>query len=260
MKKILAVALAYANTNSQSKLFVCPNPQNSALTKTDFEALDWVEIGSVGSIGETGTSTNILNYDTWNDTVIQKGKGLSDAGSPVIECARVPSDPGQLILQEAATVGLNNNYAFKTERADGTTLDNGSVMYNRGLVTGPTLPGGRNEDFDLIMFTLGLQQEQIIVNALSDGNPPLLTVLPAITGTETVGETLTVDNGTFTGDPTLTYLYQWFRGGVAIAGATGSTYDLVAADTGKIITARVTATNDSGSASGTSDATGAISA
>lgn len=259
MKNLMIIAAAaFANANAASKLYVCATPQNAELSQGDYEALAWVEIKSVGSRGETGKITNILTYDTWDTTVIQKAKGMTDAGSPEIEVARIPTDPGQMILRAAGAVGNNNNYAFREVRADGTTPTNGTHKYNRGLVAGPRSPGGRNEDFDLEIFTLALQQEEIVVNPLAAGAAPVLTVIPAITGTAEVGETLTSSTGTFTGDAVITYAYQWFAGGVAISGANASTYDLTAAELGKIITVRVTATNDSGSAFGFSEATAAV--
>jgi len=85
---------------------------------------------------------------------------------------------------------------------------------------------------------------------------PVNTVLPAITGTATEGQTLTASAGTWTGSPT--YSYQWKRGGVSIDGATASTYLLVSADVGSTITVTVTATNAGGSASATSAATASV--
>ena len=258
MLKLLLASAAFANSNAASKLFVCATPQNVALVQADYEALSWSEIGGVGSRGETGKSTNILNYDTWGDTVIQKAKGLTDAGSPELECARIANDPGQEILRAAGAVGNNNNYAFKELRADGPIGGIGTVKYNRGLVGGPKSPGGRNEDFDLEVFTLALQQEEIIVDPGAGGVPPTMTVAPVITGTVEVGEVLTLSNGTFTGDATIVYTKQWFAGGVAIAGATAGTFTLTSAQLGKVITGRVFAENLSGSAQGYSAPTTAV--
>jgi hypothetical protein len=256
----LVAAMAFANANAASRLFVCATPQNTDLTQSEYELLTWVEVKGIGSRGETGKQTNILTYDTWDTTVVQKAKGMTDAGSPPVEVARIPTDPGQIIMRAAGAVGNNNNYAFKELRSDGLVAGQGSVFYNRGLVTGPTRPGGRNEDFDLEVYTLGLQQEEIVVNPGAGGTAPAFTALPAISGTEEDGETLTLSNGTVTGDATITYQYQWFVNGVAKAGETASTLTLVTADVGKYIQGRVVATNDSGYAVGWSDATGAIGA
>ncbi|WP_182524699.1 M1 family aminopeptidase [Nocardioides dongkuii] len=64
---------------------------------------------------------------------------------------------------------------------------------------------------------------------------------PVITGTPAVGSTLTA---TTTGWPTGTTFadYQWFVGGVAVAGATTTTYTPTAADAGKTVTFAVTGT------------------
>jgi hypothetical protein len=88
---------------------------------------------------------------------------------------------------------------------------------------------------------------------------PTNSAVPTITGTPTVGETLTASNGTWTGkEPPTNFSYQWKAGGVSIAGATAKTYALTEAEEGKAITVTVTAKNWKGSASATSSATAAV--
>ena len=82
--------------------------------------------------------------------------------------------------------------------------------------------------------------------------PPANTAAPVASGTGTVGQTLSVTNGTWTNSPTFTY--QWLRGGATIAGATAATYVLVAGDSGTSVSCRVTGTNPAGAASATSNA------
>jgi hypothetical protein len=99
---------------------------------------------------------------------------------------------------------------------------------------------------------------------------PSNTVLPAISGTEQDGATLTITEGTWSGFPTPTYTYQWERcnstGGscVEISGATNQEYALIDADVGHEIKAVVTASNSESlggsSASATSNATTVIQA
>lgn len=94
------------------------------------------------------------------------------------------------------------------------------------------------------LFTLGL----ILAGTTGGsppppGNPPVNTVLPAITGTTTVGQQLSGSDGTWTGDATITFTYRWLRNGVAIGGATANTYTQLQADAGAVITFEVTATN-----------------
>lgn len=259
MKNFLAAALlssaltpvAFANTNAGSKLYVSSAAVGDTdMVQADFEALTWVEIGGLGNVGETGVKTNLLNYDTWNTTVAQKAKGISDAGSPTVECARKYNDAGQVIMRAAGAPTNTLNYAFKLVRNDAIYVGGiGTTIYNRGLVVGPTRPNGKNEDFDLEVFTLGLQQPEVVVNPTAGGVAPEFTAAPAISGTIEVGEVATCSTGTATGDATITYAYQWFAGGVAITTlGNASTFTITSTQLGKKLSCRVTATNASGSA------------
>lgn len=96
--------------------------------------------------------------------------------------------------------------------------------------------------------------------AMASAAVPANTVAPALSGTATVGQTLTVTNGTWTGSPTPTYSRAWLRDGVVIPGATGTTYVLVGADEDAVITVRVTATNTTGTASAVSNASAPVAA
>lgn len=89
------------------------------------------------------------------------------------------------------------------------------------------------------------------------GKKPINSVLPAITGTTTQGQTLTCSTGTWSNTPD-GYAYQWNRAGVPIGGATASTRVLALADVGSTMTCTVTATNLGVSSSATSAATAAI--
>lgn len=249
-----------AFTNAFCKLFICATPQNSDLTEADYNLLTWVEIGGVGNVGETGKTTNIVTYNEWGTSVSDKAKGITNAGDPTIEVARNATDAGQVILRAASAVGNNNKYALKIERNDEVLGGEPTIQYNRGLIAGPTRPNGANEDFDLEVYTAGLVQEEIIVDPTVAGNPPVLTVAPALSGVEQSGETLTCSTGTFTGDATIVYTYQWFKDGIKVSDSEANTYDLTAADVGSVLFCRVMAKNDSGSAYGYSDTTAAITA
>ncbi|MCC4588763.1 hypothetical protein LL962_16920 [Xanthomonas sp. NCPPB 1067] len=151
--------MAEAQTNSGSKLYICATPQNSDLTKTQFEALTFVQVKKVGSVGERGLTTNIVTYDTWDTAVSLKGKGISNAGDPEVEMARDLADPGQIAMRAAGQPTVTSAYALKVERPSG------EIEYLRGLVTGPRTPGGRNEDFVLHVYSLALNQVPIEVPA-----------------------------------------------------------------------------------------------
>jgi hypothetical protein len=66
------------------------------------------------------------------------------------------------------------------------------------------------------------------------------TSKPRISGTAVVAGTLTATAGTWS--PTAATTLRWLRNGALISGATGSTYKLTAADAGKKLSVRATAT------------------
>lgn len=92
------------------------------------------------------------------------------------------------------------------------------------------------------------------------GDParPANTLAPAVTGTPTVGQTLTTTTGTWTGKPTPTLLVEWLAGGVVIPGANATTYVLTPAEAGKVMTSRVSGQSIAGSAAKLSNATTAV--
>lgn len=94
--------------------------------------------------------------------------------------------------------------------------------------------------------------------ALAATNKPVNSVLPAVTGTKTVGQTLTCSSGTWSKSPS--YAYQWRRNGEAIIGATASTRLLAAPDAGATMSCTVSATNAGVTAVATSAETTAVAA
>jgi hypothetical protein len=87
---------------------------------------------------------------------------------------------------------------------------------------------------------------------------------PTISGTATVGSTLTASSGSWNGTTPITYSYQFRRCGEAgsscsnISGANHSTYVLKSADRGATIRVRVTAKNADGSAQAESAQTAVV--
>jgi hypothetical protein len=96
--------------------------------------------------------------------------------------------------------------------------------------------------------------------------PPSDTAPPSVSGTAQVGKSLTATTGTWSGTTPMTYAYAWQdcdstgAACAAIAGATGSSYVLAAADQGHTVRVRVTASNTAGSAPATSTATAVVAA
>jgi Tol biopolymer transport system component len=100
--------------------------------------------------------------------------------------------------------------------------------------------------------------EQVLARVIT--SLPMSPATPAITGTAKVGNTLTAHAGTW--DPATAALrYQWYADATAITGATGATLKVTAAQYGKAITVRVTASLAGfATASATSKATAKVAA
>ena len=89
---------------------------------------------------------------------------------------------------------------------------------------------------------------ELTVPQEEDQNSPA-TGAPTISGTARVGEKLTADSSGIAdadGLDNATLIYQWLADDADIAGATGSSYTLVAADGSKTIKVRVSFTDDAG--------------
>jgi hypothetical protein len=102
----------------------------------------------------------------------------------------------------------------------------------------------------------------VVAPATPDPSPSMLTA-PAVTGTATVGETLTAADGTWSGDA-IDFTRQWRRCSPAgdacvdIDGATGQTYLLGDGDVGSTISIVVTATDAFGVGLASSDASAVV--
>lgn len=119
------------------------------------------------------------------------------------------------------------------------------------------------EDAGVVTFSCTLESGESMTATIG----PYPTVAPAITGTLSGTNIQTTSNGTWAGDATITYARQWQRGTSAdpndpswanIASATGTTYTLTGADTGKYIRCRVIATNSVGSTTAYSNIRGPV--
>ncbi len=100
-----------------------------------------------------------------------------------------------------------------------------------------------------------------VVQAASVPPAPSNQSPPVVTGTTTVGQSLSASTGTWSGTPPLSYLYQWQRcapGCSNIAGATGSSYTLTGAELGASVRVVVAATNAAGVGLGVSSQVGPV--
>jgi hypothetical protein len=154
--------------------------------------------------------------------------------------------------------GSSGNVAISSEPADGAGTWVLSNVYgepvgtlSRGLnlgvqdMTGVSCTG---EGMCIVGDTAG----RVMVGTPQPTTTLENTVSPEVSGTPTVGETLTCADGTWTGEPVPTFTYQWLRGGAPISGAAAGSYLVQPADAAEGLSCEVTATNSSEHRSATS--------
>ena len=98
----------------------------------------------------------------------------------------------------------------------------------------------------------GPDMSDAIQDVAGEVKAPEVIDAPVVSGSTSVGSTLTSTKGNWRNSPD-TYAYAWKRGSTAI-GTNADTYDIVAGDSGSSLSCEVTATNNAGSASATSNA------
>ncbi len=99
--------------------------------------------------------------------------------------------------------------------------------------------------------------------ALVVPGPPVSVAPPIVSGTPAAGQTLEASTGAWVGTAPFSYHYQWLSCDLLgecfeIAGATSSTYTVQPLDVASSLEVVVTATNESGSATATSEAAGPV--
>ena len=144
---------------------------------------------------------------------------------------------GKAIFADKTQVGTSND-PTPVFSADMTTIVfNPEWIAPSSVLVKSLLPRLRKKNYSILgkyAFSVSYQGNPV--------NPAKITnsVPPAISGTPTIGSTLTSSTGTFSPSP-VTRTYQWMRGDEEIAGATARTYRVTTADVGSTLRVEVTA-------------------
>ncbi|SFM82693.1 alkaline phosphatase D family protein [Methylobacterium pseudosasicola] len=210
------------------------------------EVMDYIQsVGMAGRAFIVASDMHALAYDDGTHTA-----GYVTSGSLPVPVFQV----GALDQANNASVGTYTAGPVQGVNQFGTVgiSDTGgdiTVAFN-GYAADGSAVAGMSYSFTVTAATLA---------ATTPGSTvPVNKTAPAISGTPTVGQTLTASTGTWSNAPT-GYTYQWSRGGSPVSGATGSTYALTSADQGSAMTVAVVASNAAGAgASTTSAATAAV--
>lgn len=104
--------------------------------KNGFNALTWVEIKEVTSIGEFGRDYSMIEHSPIDKRQTVQIKGNFTEGSVALAFASVPLDAGQILVNTASK--SDDDFSFKIVRTDGV------IDAFTGKVTAfkPTVQGG----------------------------------------------------------------------------------------------------------------------
>jgi hypothetical protein len=192
------------------------SPVGSASTKAVPSNTVLPAITGTAAVGQTLTTSD----GTWAESPT----------SFTYEWLRCPSSGGSADGSDCASIGVSTNSYAVASGDVGFTL--------RSRVTAVNSDG----------------QAKAVSNAtavvVAQAGPPN-TAPPSISGTATVGSTLTANPGTWTGS-SITFSYQWRQcddagaNCTSITGATGSTYVIASGDVGHTIRVAVTGTDSTG--------------
>ncbi len=197
------------------------------------------------------TATNAGGSNSATSSAVEAIGAPANTALPAISGSQVVGQ--ELSCSQGTWTNSPTGYAYQWKR-DGSpifgatsptyTLIAGDANHQIRCSVTASNAGGSNEATSELVIPIG---------------PPVNTVLPAISGTPYVGQTLTCSNGTWAFPDTIDFFtYQWRRDGSPISGATSSTYTLVEADASTSITCRVTASNEAADVTATSSSVNAI--
>lgn len=232
----------------------------SGATSTTY-LLTQVDVGAVIRVGAVITDNNSnvesVIYSAGTSPVLNVND--SPTGVPLIsgsptEDATLTALPGTLADEDGLGV---LSYQWQRDQIDIPGATNSTLLLDQTDVGSAIRVGVSYTDAQGTAEGPVYSAEASLVQNVND---PAVGV-PTLSGTEEVGHTLTADTaGISDPDGLGTFSYQWQRDQVNIAGATGSTYDLVTADEATLIRVGVSFTDAQGTAEGPlySAETGAI--
>ena len=233
---------------------------------------------NIDIVSATSSTYTLVNADAGNPIrcVVTGTNAYGNSSANSNATANVSAiAPGAPTIGTATTTGTTTaTVAFTAPASNGgSTILSYTATSTPDSVTG-TLTQAGSGTINMTGLTVGTSYTFVVTatNAIGTGaasaasnsittfSAPANTVAPVVSGTTTVGQTLSTTNGTWSGTATITFTYQWQRNNVDIVSATTSTYTLVAADAGNPIRCVVTGTNAYGNSSANSNSTANVTA
>jgi hypothetical protein len=189
----------------------------------------------------------VFNEDVSEDETAKKAFAKSTE--------RVPSGASSYVSKWTPAWATTKWSVFKEVNEEGKHLPTTPVGFYQPTTAGvKALHAGYEGE-------IGIEPEE--AGAEAEAKAPVNTALPVISGSATIGQTLSATSGSWEYAP-VSYAYQWRDCSTAgaecadISGATGSSYKLASGDSGHTVDVVATATNSYGSAAAASSATGVV--
>lgn len=219
-------------------------------------AFQWLRNG-VAIAGATGETYQLVAADVGAKISLQVIGTNADVTKTVVseETEQVQDGPPPIVNDTVPTV-TGTAQVGKTLTADPGTWTPSDVTHAYQWLRGDdAITGATAATYKLVAADVGAQisvrvtatkgTDTLLATsaktaAVADLPPVVNNTAPTVTGVAKVGKTLTASAGTWTPSD-VTHAYQWLRGDDTIAGATASTYKLVAADLDAKISVQVTA-------------------
>lgn len=203
------------------------------------------------------------------------GEATSAPTEPVAPAPPAPAEPPQV----SGTALDGQDLAGRRGSFTGTGPMTETVAWERCDASGggcDTIAGAAAESYSLVPADIG-HRLRFKVIARNDAGAatarsaatevvraiaPSVGTLPAVTGVARDEQALAGTTGEWTGSPEISFARQWLRCGeagcIAIAGASGATYEAVAGDVGSRLRLRVTASNFGNSVEALSEPTAVV--
>ena len=198
------------------------------------------------TVTDAGTSlvcTVIATNSVGNGAASSPAVSVADANPPTNNGSPSLTGGGAvgtaLACEKGVWTGTNLTYRYSWSRNGAPIPDTGSDHYvvlseDQGKSLTCTVTA-RNAAGSTLATTSGRVVPAVVAGA------PTPTAAPSITGTAALGQTLTCDTGTWTGDPTITFTTIWQRDGETLGA--GPTHVVVAADQAATLRCVVVASN-----------------
>jgi len=151
-------------TAAGAKLYIGPE-NNSANNQSAYEALTFVEVGSVVDIPEFGINYQEVATDQLGDRLTKVFKGQKRAGTPVIVYDHDATDTGQNDMADA--VASDADYAFKITLDDASSASGAepTTFYFRAKVMGSPLTIGTANNMVRRKAMLGINSVPVEIAA-----------------------------------------------------------------------------------------------